>query len=62
MIEVIIDRWTKDGQTEFLWSIWQDGRRVVQGDVYATGEAADAAARAACRAELGCEPDQVTHL
>ncbi|MFI4988485.1 MAG: hypothetical protein ACHQF3_13690 [Alphaproteobacteria bacterium] len=63
MIEVIIERWTqRDGHTDFLWSIWQDGKRTAMGDPLASGETAETQALAACRRTFKREPDRVTKL
>ncbi len=62
MIEVIIDRWTKAGTTDFLWSVWRDGQRVFQGDAHNTESAARDAAVSFCRGQLGSEPDRITPL
>ena len=62
MLEVIIDRWSKAGNTNYLWSVWRDGQRVHQGDAHdSEGDACEAAV-GFCRRELNSEPDQITHL
>lgn len=63
MIETMIDEW-KDvtGEVSYVWSVWRDGKRVMQGDAHdSAAEAADAA-RDFCVRRLGAEPDEVTHL
>ncbi|MSP51867.1 MAG: hypothetical protein EXQ91_05680 [Alphaproteobacteria bacterium] len=62
MIEIIIDRWSKAGKTEFPWSAWLDGKRIYQGDAQSSFEDAERVARAFCKAELKREPDRVTRL
>ena len=62
MIEVIIDRWSKAGKTDFLWSVWRDGQRVCLGDSYDKESGAREAAVSFCRSELDCEPDRITQL
>ncbi len=63
MIEVMIERWTDpDGSARFLWSLWQDGRRLDMGAARPTAEAAESEAVAFCRRQLGVEPDAVTRL
>lgn len=63
MIEVIIERWTqRDGRTDFLWSIWQDGKRVGMGQPLGTADQAEAEALELCRRALRREPDRITRL
>lgn len=63
MIEAMIETWkTATGRTDFVWSVWQDGKRVVQGDAHETDDDAEHAARSWCTARLGCAPDLVTRL
>jgi len=63
MIEVIIERWTqRDGHTDFLWSLWQHGKRTAMGEPHASAGEAEAQALAACRRTFRREPDRVTKL
>lgn len=63
MIEVIIERWTqRDGRTDFLWSIWQDGKRSAMGEPLKSAEEAEAQALEVCRRALKRAPDRVTKL
>lgn len=63
MLEVMIEQWNNlDGSTDYLWSLWRDGRRVHMGGTHASAAAAEAAARAFCRDRLGAEPNAVTRL
>lgn len=62
MIEIVIERWSGKDGTTFRWSLWRDGKRVGMGPGFASAEAAEAAATAACIQELGSRPDRVTHL
>lgn len=63
MIEVIIERWTqRDGHTDFLWSIWHNGKRAAMGEPQRTAEDAEAEALAVCRRALKREPDRITRL
>lgn len=63
MIEVIIERWIqRDGRTDFLWSIWQDGKRVAMGQPLGAAGKAEAEALELCRRALGREPDRITRL
>jgi hypothetical protein len=63
MVEIIIERWIqRDGRTDFMWSVWRDGKRVAMGEPADSAEAAEAHGRAACRQMLGGEPDRITRL
>ena len=63
MIEVIIERWSqRDGSTDWLWSIWQDGERRHMGGAQPDAETAEMEARAACQQFFGKSPDDITVL
>lgn len=63
MVEIIIERWiAAAGGTDFLWSVWRDGKRVEMGGAHDNAEASEAAARGYCREILGMEPDRVSRL
>ncbi len=63
MIELIVERWSyPGGEEEFLWSVWQDGRRVEMGGPRDTAAAAEKEGRAYCRQRLARNPDEVTRL
>ncbi|MEE2996711.1 MAG: hypothetical protein VX700_06150 [Pseudomonadota bacterium] len=63
MIEVMIERWSqRDGSTEWLWSIWQDGERKHMGGAHVDADTAEKDARAACRQMYGKIPDDITIL
>jgi hypothetical protein len=63
MIEIIIERWSqRDGRTDYLWSIWRDGKRTAMGEPHKSAEAAEAEAREACRRSLQEAPDRITRL
>ena len=63
MLEVMIERWCqRDGSTDWLWSIWEDGERRYMGPAHETVEAAEMEARAACHQFLGRSPDDITVL
>ena len=62
MLEVIIDRWSKAGKTDYLWSIWRDGKRIYQGSSHNALEEAEQDAREFCRRQLRQEPDKITPL
>ena len=61
-VEVMIERWTIAGATDYRWSVWRDGKRLAMGGPHPSFEASEADARAACRKALGREPDRVTRL
>jgi hypothetical protein len=62
-LEIIVERWTAgDGNTDFLWSLWRDGKRLTMGGSHPTAEAAEAEARAFCAERLGRAPDRITRL
>lgn len=63
MIEIIIERWTqRDGRTDFMWSLWQGGKRAAIGQPTDSAEEAEALALDACRRVLGRDPDRITRL
>ena len=63
MIEILFERWSqRDGSTDWLWSIWQDGERRHMGLPQQTADAAEIEARAACHKFMGKSPDAITFL
>lgn len=63
MIELIIERWGNlDGSSHYLWSVWQDGRRIEMSGRIAGAESAEALGRAWCEKSVGRQPDRVTRL
>lgn len=63
MIELIVERWSqRDGSTDWMWSIWQDGERKHMGTTHPDAESAKMEARAACHQIFGQAPDDVTVL
>ena len=63
MIEVIIERWIqRDGHTDFMWSIWHDGKRAAMSDPLESAAAAESQALAACRQSFERDPDRITRL
>ena len=63
MIELIIERWTNlDGSSHYLWSVWEDGKRLEMSCRVAGSESAEAQGRAWCQKSLGRGPDRVTRL
>lgn len=63
MLEVMIEKWSnRDGSADYLWSLWQDGKRVTMGGHFDNADAAVAAARRYCGEQFGREPDRMTHI
>ena len=63
MLDVMIECWNNtDGSSDYLWSVWQDGRRLEMGGHFDGKEEAEAAARAYCQATFGRQPDRVRQL
>lgn len=63
MIEIVIERWSqRDGSTDFMWSLWQNGQRAAMSQPHQTAEAAETEAREVCRRALQRGPDRVTRL
>ncbi|HLI13443.1 MAG TPA: hypothetical protein VKY65_17770 [Alphaproteobacteria bacterium] len=63
MLEVIIERWIqRDGRTDFMWSLWQDGKRAAMSQPLRSAEEAEAQALDICRRSLKREPDRITRL
>lgn len=62
-MEIIIERWVEPtGATDYLWSVWEGGRRLQMGGRFDSAAAAEAAALAYCRDALGRPPDRVRQL
>ena len=62
-LEVMIEKWSnRDGSDDFLWSLWDSGKRVTMGGHFGSADAAESAARHFCRQRLGADPDRITHL
>jgi len=62
MIEIIIERWSGPDGERFLWSVWQDGRRMEMGGPHADAEASEAAAQEFCAQRLHREADRISRL
>jgi hypothetical protein len=61
MLEIMIEKWSnRDGSVDFLWSLWDDGKRVTMGGHFDSAAAAETAARQYCKKQLGAEPDRIT--
>lgn len=63
MLELIVERWTgRDGSTDYLWSLWHDGRRVRMGGPHHDAAASEEEALQVCDTQLGKAPDRITRL
>ncbi|MBT5413915.1 MAG: hypothetical protein HOH66_13610 [Rhodospirillaceae bacterium] len=63
MIEIIVERWDEpSGSTDFLWSVWRDGKRVEMGGPHDDAAESEAIARGYCRTVLRAEPDRISRL
>lgn len=63
MVELIIEHWShRNGTDEFLWSVWDQGKRVGMGGAGASVETAEREGIAWCKRTLGIVPDRVTRL
>jgi hypothetical protein len=63
MTELIIERWRNlDGSEHFLWSVWQEGKRIEMSGRLATAARAEAEGRRWCETTLARAPDRVTQL
>jgi hypothetical protein len=63
MIELIIERWRNlDGTEHFLWSVWQEGKRVEMSGRLASAATAETEGRAWCEKALARAPDRITQL
>jgi hypothetical protein len=63
MVELIIERWGNlDGSEHFLWSVWQDGKRIEMSGRIASAAKAESEGQAWCKKALSRAPDRVTQL
>ena len=64
MIEIVIERWTNaKGETDFRWSVWDEGHRIQMGEnVHSHADDCEAQAVEFCWHKLGHKPDKVTRL
>ncbi len=63
MLELIVERWTgRDGKTDYLWSLWHDGRRVRMGGPHQDAADSEKEALEICDAQLHMAPDRITRL
>ncbi|MEA2783470.1 MAG: hypothetical protein QOK29_5014 [Rhodospirillaceae bacterium] len=63
MIELVIEKWgNPDGSAHYVWSLWQDGKRLEMSGRIAGAETAEVLGRAWCEKSVGRAPDRVTRL
>ena len=63
MIELIIERWRNlDGSEHFLWSVWQEGKRVEMSGRLASAATAETEGRSWCETTFARAPDRITQL
>ncbi|MGQ0676096.1 MAG: hypothetical protein ACT4N4_08435 [Rhodospirillales bacterium] len=63
MTELIIEQWLNlDGSSQFLWSVWRDGKRIGMSRPQAKPEDAEQQGREWCLRSTGSRPDRVTRL
>jgi hypothetical protein len=63
MIELIIEHWKNlDGSSQYLWSVWRDGKRLGVSRPTALSEEAEQQGLDWCRKSTGGQPDRVTRL
>ncbi len=64
MIEIVIERWTNaEGETDFRWSVWSEGRRIQLGEnVHSRADDCEAQAVEFCWRKLGRKPHRVNRL
>ncbi len=64
MIEIVIERWTNaEGETDFRWSVWDEGHRIQMGDnVHSRADDCEVQALEFCWRDLGHKPAKVTRL
>lgn len=63
MIELIIEHWKNlDGSSQYLWSVWRDGKRLGVSRPTSLPEDAEQQGLDWCRKSIGGQPDRVTRL
>jgi hypothetical protein len=63
MVELTIEHWKNaDGSSHYLWSVWQDGKRIGMGGPIKTAADAEKQGRLWTRQNIDGLPDRVTHL
>ena len=57
------DRTNAEGETDFRWSVWDEGHRIQMGEnVHSRADDCEAQAVEFCWRDLGHKPDKVTRL
>jgi len=63
MVELIIEHWRNlDGSSQYLWSVWRDGKRIAMSRPNATQHDAEQKGLDWCRQKTGGQPDRITKL
>ncbi len=63
MIEIMIERWVnRDGSTDHVWSLWENGTRIQIGNRHSDADNAESEALDFCRETLRAEPDRISRL
>jgi hypothetical protein len=63
MVELIIEKWLNlDGSSQFLWSVWRDGKRIGMSRPQEKSEDAERQGLDWCLRSTGSRPDRVTRL
>jgi hypothetical protein len=63
MIELIIEHWKNlDGSSQYLWSVWRDGKRLGVSRPTASPQDAEEQGLDWCQKSIGGQPDRVTRL
>ena len=65
MIEVFVERWSRDGHARHPWSVWMDGKQLASSHgrrEYDSPEEAEADARRFCAEILNRAPDRIDRL
>jgi len=63
VIELMVEQWSQpDGRTRYLWSVWENGKRIGMGEGAPSPEAAERDGRQWCLQTVDRPPDRVTKL
>jgi hypothetical protein len=63
LVELMIEQWSQpDGSIQYLWSVWQQGKRIGLGEGAPTVDAAEKAGRQWCVETTARPPDRITRL
>ena len=63
MVELIIEHWRNlDGSSQYLWSVWRDGKRIAMSRPSTAQQDAEQQGMDWCLRSTGAAPDRVTRL